>query len=85
MSEPISGTEAATVALTGVSLYGLLTGADYGVLTRLIVVIGRLMAGQFLSIYSLPAVQALGEGALLMEGRGCIRWQVQATVVPGFG
>lgn len=32
MSEPISGTGAATAALTGVSLYGLLTGADYGVL-----------------------------------------------------
>ncbi|WP_029686179.1 phage holin family protein [Tatumella saanichensis] len=32
MSEPISGTGAATVALTGVSLYGLLSGADYGVL-----------------------------------------------------
>lgn len=32
MSEPISGTGAAATALTGVSLYGLLTGADYGVL-----------------------------------------------------
>lgn len=32
MSEPLSGTGAAATALTGVSLYGLLTGADYGVL-----------------------------------------------------
>ncbi len=31
MSEPLSGSAAAASALTGVSLYGLLTGTDYGV------------------------------------------------------
>ncbi|MCT4701207.1 phage holin family protein [Enterobacteriaceae bacterium H20N1] len=31
MSEPLSGTVAAASALTGASLYGLLTGTDYGV------------------------------------------------------
>lgn len=32
MSEPLPGTGAATATLTGVSLYGLLSGSDYGVL-----------------------------------------------------
>ncbi|WP_333895500.1 putative holin, partial [Atlantibacter hermannii] len=31
MSEPFSGTVAAGSALTGASIYGLLTGTDYGV------------------------------------------------------
>lgn len=31
MSEPVSGSAAAASALTGASLYGLLTGTDYGV------------------------------------------------------
>ncbi|KGT87228.1 membrane protein [Erwinia typographi] len=31
MSEPVSGTVAAGSALTGASLFGLLTGTDYGV------------------------------------------------------
>ncbi|WP_313412232.1 phage holin family protein, partial [Atlantibacter hermannii] len=31
MSEPFSGTAAAGSALTGASIYGLLTGTDYGV------------------------------------------------------
>ncbi len=31
MSEPVSGTVAATGALTGASLYGFLSGTDYGV------------------------------------------------------
>ncbi len=31
MSDPISGTGFAGVALTGASVYGLLTGTDYGV------------------------------------------------------
>ncbi|AXW97956.2 phage holin family protein [Cronobacter sakazakii] len=32
MSEPVSGTISAGAALTGVSIYGLLTGTDYGVI-----------------------------------------------------
>lgn len=31
MSDPVSGTVAAGAALTGVSIFGLLTGTDYGV------------------------------------------------------
>ena len=31
MSEPVSGSVAAASALTGASIYGLLTGTDYGV------------------------------------------------------
>ncbi|WP_072570099.1 phage holin family protein [Enterobacter sp. SA187] len=31
MSEPVSGSVAAASALTGASLYGMLTGTDYGV------------------------------------------------------
>lgn len=32
MSDPVSGTVAAGAALTGASIYGLLTGTDYGVI-----------------------------------------------------
>ena len=31
MSDPISGSGLAGIALTGASVYGLLTGTDYGV------------------------------------------------------
>ena len=34
MSDPISGTGLAGGALTGASIYGLLTGTDYGVRNR---------------------------------------------------